>query len=59
MEPQKYWEGCYISEERWLKYCKGNKRKSYFGLPALIILTEGTVVTTKEYWAMKDKESRE
>lgn len=49
-EEKKYWEGCYVSEERWLKYCKGNKRKSYFGLPAMIIIHEHKVMTTQEYW---------
>lgn len=59
MEPQKYWEGCYVSEKRWLKYCKGNKRKTYFGLPVKIIITEETVVTSKEYWEIIYKESEE
>ena len=58
MENQKYWEGCYISEERWLKYCKGNKRKSYFDLPAQIIINENKVVTSKEYWENKEKEGK-
>lgn len=49
-EEKKYWEGCYISEERWLKYCKGSKRKSYFGLPAMIIIHEHKAVTTQVYW---------
>ena len=59
MEEKKYWEGCYVSEERWLKYCKGNKRKTYFGLPVQIILNETTVVTSQKYWDIKDKEREE
>lgn len=51
----KYWEGCYVKEEKWIKYCKGVKRKTYQGLPVQIILPNDTVVTPEEYWKSKEK----
>lgn len=51
----KYWEGCYVKEEKWIKYCKGVKRKTYCGLPVQIILPNDTVVTPEEYWKSKEK----
>ena len=50
----KYYEGCYVKEEKWIKYCKGVKRKTYQGLPVQIILPNDTVVTPEEYWKSKE-----
>lgn len=55
MAENKYWEGCYVSEGRWLRYCKNYKRKAYQGLPVKIIINENTVMTPEEYWAAKEK----
>ena len=53
----KYYKGCYVPEEDFLKYCKNIKRKSYYGFKSdevKIILPNDTVVTPEEYWKSKE-----
>ena len=57
-EENKYYKGCYVPEEDFLKYCKDVKRKSYYGFKSdevKIILPNNTVVSPKEYWKSKEK----
>ena len=39
-----------ISEERWLNYCKKNKRKKWQGVKVFVILPDGTKVPGTDYW---------
>lgn len=58
MEENKYYKGCYVPEEDFLKYCKDVKRKSYYGFKSeevKIILPNDTVVSPEEYWKSKEK----
>ena len=56
-EENKYYKGCYIPEEDFLKYCKDVKRKSYYGFKSdevKIILPNDTVISPEEYWKSKE-----
>ena len=50
----KYFEGCYVTEQRWLEYCKDGRRLRFRGLAVQIILPNDTVVTPEEYWKSKE-----
>ena len=57
-EENRYYKGCYVPEEDFLKYCKDVKRKSYYGFKGdevKIILPNDTVVSPEEYWKSKEK----
>lgn len=55
MEQNKYFEGCYVTEQRWLAYCKDGRRLRFRGLAVQIILPNDTVITPEEYWKSKEK----
>lgn len=50
----KYFEGCYVTEQRWQEYCKDGRRLRFRGLAVQIILPNDTVVTPEEYWKSKE-----